>query len=84
MAGPTKETDEVRQGTTGTGTRYVFAISFAAVIILLFAVAWAFFGPPKMGMENAQTGVTQDNPATIPPVETPDWQEPAPVQNPSQ
>ncbi|ABS63903.1 hypothetical protein Plav_2289 [Parvibaculum lavamentivorans DS-1] len=84
MAGPIKDTDQARQGTTGTGTRYVFAISFAAVVILLFAVAWAFFGPPNLGMEDAQTGMTRENPAITPPVETPDWQEPAPVQNPSQ
>ncbi|MEP2830436.1 hypothetical protein [Parvibaculum sp.] len=53
MAGPEKQTDDARQGVTGTGTRYVLFISFAAALILLFAIAWAFFGPPTL---DAETG----------------------------
>jgi len=51
MAGPIKDTEDARQGKTGTGTRYVLAISLTAVIILLIGIAWAFVGPPTLGLD---------------------------------
>lgn len=82
MAGPEKSTDDARQGVTGTGTRYVFAISTVVAVLALFVVAWAFFGPPNMGLERAQPEVANDSPPYMPPREVPDWQEPAPAGNP--
>ncbi|MEX0840239.1 MAG: hypothetical protein WD034_11965 [Parvibaculum sp.] len=82
MAGPEKSTDDARQGVTGTGTRYVFAISTAAAVVALLVVTWAFFGPPILGLERAQTKISDDNPPYTAPREVPDWQEPAPVRNP--
>ncbi len=82
MTGPEKKTDEARQGVTGTGTRYVFAISTAAALVALFAIAFVFFGAPDMGLDDARSGADA-TPPYEPPEETPDWQEPAPVENPS-
>ncbi|MEP0706711.1 hypothetical protein [Parvibaculum sp.] len=82
MTGPEKKTDEARQGVTGTGTRYVFAISTAAALVALFAIAFVFFGAPDMGLDDARSGADATPPYELP-EETPDWQEPAPVENPS-
>ncbi|MEQ8267243.1 MAG: hypothetical protein RH982_08600 [Parvibaculum sp.] len=82
MTGPEKKTDDARQGVTGTGTRYVFAISTAAAIVALFAIAFVFFGAPDMGLDDARSGADATPPYDLP-EETPDWQEPAPVENPS-
>ena len=49
-----KGTDEARQGVTGTGARYVLAISLAAAFILLLAVTYAFFGPPRLGVDTGR------------------------------
>lgn len=63
MAGPEKGTDQARQGVTGTGTRYVLAISFAAAFVLLIALAYAFFGPPDMEADTGRaTGAEDGNP----------------------
>ncbi|MEQ8826823.1 MAG: hypothetical protein RIC82_03470, partial [Parvibaculum sp.] len=75
-------TDEARQGVTGTGSRYVFAISPAAALVALFAIAFVFFGAPDMGLDDARSGADATPPYVLP-EETPDWQEPAPVENPS-
>lgn len=82
MTGPEKKTDEARQAVTGTGTRYVFAISTLAAIVFLFAITYAFFGAPEMGLDKAQTGAEPAAPYEQP-EETPAWQEPAPVENPA-
>ena len=82
MAGPEKKTNDARQAVTGTGTRYVFIISTVAAVVMLFAITYAFFGAPEMGLDKAQTGAEETQTFEMQ-EETPDWREPAPVENPS-
>ncbi|MEQ8266677.1 MAG: hypothetical protein RH982_05735 [Parvibaculum sp.] len=87
MAGPVKDTDQARQGTTGTGTRYVLAISLGAIVVLFAVTYLLFFGAPNFGLDEAQTGLENRDsnpPYTVPGEETPSWQEPAPVENPAE
>lgn len=86
MAGPVKGTDRARQGVTGTGTRYVLAISLTAIVVLFAITYLFFFGSPNLGLDQAQTGLENRDanpPYTAPAEETPNWQEPAPVENPA-
>jgi|GEM_PF-1332285 hypothetical protein len=74
-----KGTDEARQGVTGTGARYVLAISFTAALFLLLAVTYAFFGPPRLGVDTGRAPA-DTNPPYATSKETPEeWRdEPAP------
>ncbi|MCF8469183.1 MAG: hypothetical protein K9G30_00195 [Parvibaculum sp.] len=78
MTGPIKKTDDARQGETGNGVRYVFAISTAAAVVVLFAIAYAFFGAPEMGLDDAQVGTSDANPPHAAPADTPDTPSPRP------
>lgn len=71
MTGPTKQTDDARQGETGNGVRYVFAISTAAAAVLLFAVAYAFFGAPEMRLDSAPAGTSDAKPPYTAPADAP-------------
>ena len=67
MTGPQKKTDDVRQGETGHGARYVLGISTALAAVLLVAVAWTYFGPPTGGFgqgngPQSQVQQEQNNP----------------------
>ncbi|MDZ4379928.1 MAG: hypothetical protein U0942_01140 [Parvibaculum sp.] len=77
--GPTeKGTDEARQGVTGTGTRYVLAISFTAALILLLAVTYAFFGPPRLDVDTGRAPA-DTNPPYATSKETPEeWRDEPP------
>lgn len=77
MAGPEKETDQARQGVTGTGARYVLAISFAAAFVILIALAYAFFGPPDMEADTGRAERDSNPPYTT--LKDPDsWSENTP------
>lgn len=79
MAGPEKDANEARQGVTGTGTRYVLAISLAAAFILLVACAWFFFGPPVIDVETGRTAGDSNPPYTS--QESPDdWRDNPPPE----
>ena len=82
MAGVQKDADRARQGATGTGARYVLGISIAAIVVLFAVVYLFFFGLPGNGPGDLRT----ESDGTASPVEqfeeTPDWREPAPVENP--
>ncbi|MBC7103126.1 MAG: hypothetical protein H5U13_07885 [Parvibaculum sp.] len=74
-----KGTDEARQGVTGTGARYVLAISFAAAFILLLAVTYAFFGPPRLGVDTGRAPADTDPPYATSKENPEEWRnEPAP------
>ncbi|HAC57804.1 MAG: hypothetical protein CMI62_03725 [Parvibaculum sp.] len=61
---PEKTTDDARQGVTGTGARYVLAISFAAAFVLLIALAFAFFGPPNIEADTGRAPADTNPPYT--------------------
>ncbi len=63
---PRKENRRRAAGATGTGTRYVFAISTAAAIVALFAIAFVFFGAPDMGLDDARSGADATPPYDLP------------------
>lgn len=79
MAGLEKDKDRARQGATGTGARYVLGTSLAAIVVFFAIIYLFFFGFPGGGGTERPM-----DPDSAPPVEldreTPDWQEPAPVQ----
>lgn len=73
-----RRTNDARQGVTGTGARYVLAISFAAAFILLLAVTYAFFGPPRLGVDTGRAPADTDPPYATS-KETPDeWRDEPP------
>lgn len=79
---PEKETDEARQGVTGTGTRYVLLISFAAALFLLLAVTYAFFGPPRLGVDTGRAPAATGPPYATSKESPEEWRnEPPPGTN---
>lgn len=81
-APPEKERTEARQGITGTGTRYVLAISLTAIVILFGLIVFAFYGEEEDMTVGPPGDSGAQNPPYTAPLETPDWQEPAPVDPP--
>ncbi|HCX67329.1 hypothetical protein [Parvibaculum sp.] len=79
MAGPEKQTDDARQGVTGTGTRYVLLISFAAALILLLAIAWVFFGPSTLDTETGRADGDGNPPYTASENPSEGWNEAPPA-----
>lgn len=79
MAGPEKKTDDARQGVTGTGTRYVLVISFAAAFVLLFAIAYAFFGPPTMDADTGRAPGDSNPPYTSSETPSENWSDEPPA-----